>query len=69
MTLDRSLLSLPGFLNPVAVVKTLVGIVSNWSVRRSQRHALARLDDHLLQDIGLTTVQARDEALKHFWLE
>jgi uncharacterized protein YjiS (DUF1127 family) len=69
MILDRSLLSVPGLLNPVAVMKTFVGTVSKWSVRRAQRHALARLDDHLLQDIGLSTVQARDEALKNFWLE
>lgn len=69
MTLDRSLLALPRLLSPVAAVKTVAGMVNTWSVRRAQRNALLRLDDRLLRDIGLTDAQARNEALRHFWLE
>ena len=47
----------------------LTRLAGLWSARRSQRQALMRLDDHLLRDIGLDPRNARDEALKHFWLE
>ena len=33
----------------------------------TQRRNLARLDDHLLSDIGLTRHQARQEAQKKAW--
>ena len=42
-------------------------IVRTWSERRSQRRALAELDERLLQDIGVTRSQARFEAAKPFW--
>jgi uncharacterized protein YjiS (DUF1127 family) len=32
-----------------------------------QREALSRLDDHLLDDIGVTRQQANAEAAKPFW--
>jgi uncharacterized protein YjiS (DUF1127 family) len=32
-----------------------------------QRHTLARLDDHMLRDIGLTPEQAQSEATRPFW--
>ena len=35
--------------------------------RRRQRQALLELDDHLLNDIGLTREQANKEARKPFW--
>jgi hypothetical protein len=31
------------------------------------RRELARLDDHLLRDIGFDPGEARDEAAKKFW--
>lgn len=31
------------------------------------RHALAKLDQHLLDDIGLTKKQVLDESQKSFW--
>lgn len=40
-----------------------------WRERSSQRHALSKLDDRLLDDIGLTREQARRERLKYFWQE
>jgi len=41
-----------------------------WAERRSQRRALgdlAELNDHLLNDVGLTREQAVREAGKPFW--
>jgi uncharacterized protein YjiS (DUF1127 family) len=36
-------------------------------VRSQQREALSRLDDNLLEDIGVTRRQANAEAAKPFW--
>lgn len=35
--------------------------------RGSQRRALSELDDHLLEDVGLTRLQALREASKPVW--
>jgi uncharacterized protein YjiS (DUF1127 family) len=35
--------------------------------RRRQRSALARLDDRMLRDIGLTTADVEGEVMKPFW--
>jgi uncharacterized protein YjiS (DUF1127 family) len=37
------------------------------SARSRQREALSRLDDRLLEDIGVTRQQANAEAAKPFW--
>lgn len=41
--------------------------ISGMFDRRRQRQALLELDDHLLDDIGLTREQATKEARKPFW--
>lgn len=38
-----------------------------WSERRRSRHDLARLDERLLRDIGLTPGEALREAAVPFW--
>ncbi|WP_135505351.1 DUF1127 domain-containing protein [Roseovarius aestuariivivens] len=38
-----------------------------WSQRRQSRCDLARLDSHLLRDIGLTAEDAFHESRKWFW--
>ncbi|MGK7652908.1 DUF1127 domain-containing protein [Roseovarius sp. B08] len=38
-----------------------------WSQRYESRKHLARLDDHMLRDIGLTPREADTEARKPFW--
>lgn len=40
---------------------------SAWMERRRQRWALARLDDALLRDVGLTRHDVRLEVEKPFW--
>ena len=46
-----------------AVARTVLA----WETRRIERHALRRLDDHLLRDIGLMPDAARTESHKPFW--
>jgi uncharacterized protein YjiS (DUF1127 family) len=41
--------------------------VLRWIERSRQRQALAALERHLLEDIGLTPEDARREAEKPFW--
>lgn len=40
---------------------------ARWEDRRLTRRALARLDDHMLNDIGLCAISAQSEAQKPFW--
>jgi uncharacterized protein YjiS (DUF1127 family) len=41
--------------------------VIDWQERARQRAMLARLDDHLLRDVGLTRAEALREYEKPFW--
>ena len=41
--------------------------VIDWQERARQRAMLARLDDHLLRDLGLTRAEALREYEKPFW--
>ncbi len=43
--------------------------LSIWATRSSQRRALASLDDRTLKDIGITRIDALQEARKLFWQE
>ena len=38
-----------------------------WYERASQRRRLARLEEHLLRDIGVDRLAAMEEASKPFW--
>jgi uncharacterized protein YjiS (DUF1127 family) len=38
-----------------------------WQVRRTTRSGLARLDEHLLDDIGLSARSRGTECAKRFW--
>jgi uncharacterized protein YjiS (DUF1127 family) len=43
--------------------------LQTWTMRRRARSALARLDPHMLRDIGLTRTAAAQECDKPFWTE
>ncbi|MEM7076903.1 MAG: DUF1127 domain-containing protein [Pseudomonadota bacterium] len=45
----------------------LAWVLTVWSQRRRSRTHLALLDDHMLEDIGLTARDAQAEACKWFW--
>ncbi|ANC91398.1 DUF1127 domain-containing protein [Azospirillum humicireducens] len=40
---------------------------ATWSERRRQRRTLQSMPDHLLSDIGISRVDAEQEAHKPFW--
>lgn len=46
----------------------LAAQVLAWEERRATRRALARLDTHMLRDIGLSPDTARTECAKRFWI-
>ena len=45
----------------------VLGLLSRWIMLARSRHALARLDDRTLADIGLTREEAENEAGRPFW--
>lgn len=49
------------------LVARLARALSDTLARRRDRRLLARLDAHLLRDIGLSTEEARTETAKPFW--
>ncbi len=38
-----------------------------WLRRSNERHLLARMNDHMLNDIGLTRADVKTEVAKYFW--
>lgn len=50
-----------------SLVARLTFAVTEALTRRRDRQILARLDAHLLRDIGLSPDEARSEAAKPFW--
>lgn len=46
-----------------------IDTIITWIERAQQRRALARLDDRLLADIGLSRSQAEQEGDKPAWVE
>lgn len=58
---NLSFATAPGLLARLGKVALLA------AARRRDRRALARLDQHLLRDIGLSRDEARSEVAKPFW--
>lgn len=52
-----------------AALFNLARVVLVWEQRRATRRAMARLDRHLMRDIGLTPDVVADEVEKPFWRE
>ena len=50
------------------VLRQVTGAISTYTTRRATRRALARLDTHLLRDVGLEPQHVRQEVAKPFWL-
>jgi uncharacterized protein YjiS (DUF1127 family) len=48
-------------------LKSLFDFLAVWQDRRRQRQTLARLDDRMLSDIGLTAADVDAEISKPFW--
>ncbi len=54
-------------LTAVCAVKVAT-LITQWDHRYRSRNALRTLDDHILEDVGVTRAQAHKEAKKPFWL-
>ena len=55
---------------PAAVVRVLAMLLSRavgWRERERGRRLLARLDDRMLRDVGLSRSEVEREAVKLFW--
>ncbi|GGH56167.1 DUF1127 domain-containing protein [Frigidibacter albus] len=50
------------------ILRQATRAISTYTTRRATRRALARLDSHLLRDVGLEPQHARQEVAKPFWL-
>ena len=48
-------------------LRSLAQLVGLWLERIHTRRALAELDEHLLRDIGRTSIEARRESAQPFW--
>lgn len=69
-TLDTRPAPLPHLdsLPPVSRMLVVLGLeLARWHSRSRSRRALARLDDHMLRDIGLSEQSRAHEADKPFW--
>ncbi len=44
-----------------------LGLIATWIERGRQRHALAQLDERLLDDVGISRTAAAHEIAKPFW--
>ncbi len=62
------------FLHGLAPFAAISRRLSTWvawytaqACRQAQRRSLARLDDHLLRDIGVSRGEAEREANRRFW--
>jgi len=53
--------------SPNSIFQTVKYQLSIWLERSKQRNALAKLDDRLLDDIGLNRDQVEHEISKPFW--
>ena len=49
------------------IVRRWLSVVGAWIERNRQRHALADLDDRLLEDVGISRYAAAREIAKPFW--
>ncbi|MEZ5932977.1 MAG: DUF1127 domain-containing protein [Alphaproteobacteria bacterium] len=52
---------------PPFLVRTALNLLRAWSERRQQRRTLARLDERMLKDIGLSRFDVEQELQKPFW--
>lgn len=50
-----------------ADLKSLAALVLAWQARARERHHLARLDDRMLRDVGLSRADTDREWRKPFW--
>ncbi len=50
-----------------AFAGSVTAVVRTWIRRSNDRRQLAMMNDRMLNDIGLSSHQVRDEVAKYFW--
>lgn len=60
-------ISLPLIRGGRSLLRQAVARIAHMREMRRARLALARLDDHLLRDIGVTPAEAQEEAERTVW--
>jgi uncharacterized protein YjiS (DUF1127 family) len=50
-----------------SVLAAIADAYANWHERSTQRRILARLDDRMLRDVGLSRADVEREVAKPFW--
>ncbi len=48
-------------------INQLIETISTWCIRSRNREALSFMSDRILRDIGITRIEAENEAKKYFW--
>ncbi|MCW2245671.1 uncharacterized protein YjiS (DUF1127 family) [Azospirillum fermentarium] len=48
-------------------IDRVIDTISQWRMRMVTRRDLARLDDRMLADIGISPADVDQEVSKHFW--
>ena len=64
---SRSFALREGLLAISDAIRSMPTLLATWQHRARQRSHLARLDQRLLRDIGLSHKQVQDEVAKPFW--
>jgi uncharacterized protein YjiS (DUF1127 family) len=65
--MTRTITTTPHSAPRAGILGTIMGAMQFWHQRHRGRATLARLDHHLLHDIGLGPEEARAEVSKPFW--
>ena len=52
---------------PTGILRLVLTALLTWSARSKDRAHLARLDPHLIRDIGIDPRHAAEESAKPFW--
>jgi uncharacterized protein YjiS (DUF1127 family) len=58
---------LPTLPSPVQALVRLADVVATWERRARERKSLQEMSPHLLNDLGITRLDANREAEKPFW--
>ena len=66
---DYSVTRQPALRTIALQLTTTLSALKVWNLRANSRSALSKLDQHLLDDIGMSAKEARIEASKPFWKE
>ncbi len=65
--LDISALALAAVERVEGIASQMTNVVRTWARRSNDRRQLALMNEHMLNDIGLTRIDLNREVVKYFW--